>query len=211
MRLMLTAMLLLSAATAHADTRVFQSVSRAWSATGLGVVDLDVPAGELRVEAGSDDSVRVTMLARCAGSLRRCADKAERLTLVTDRRDRHLHLRLKGVPKLDWDGLSVELRVEVPKSCEVTVDMGAGELVVRDVERDLDVDMGVGDVTVIMPGNEVRSVELRLTIGDATLRTPDGTREASGVFGNRLDWHRGPGSARVDVGLKVGSVDVRLH
>jgi len=91
------------------------------------------------------------------------------------------------------------------------VDMGAGELVVLDLERDLDVDMGAGDVTVVMPEETVESVDLRLTIGDATLRTREGSREASGIFTSRLDWHQGSGSARVDIGLAVGTVDVKLR
>lgn len=211
MRLVLMVVCLLVGTTALADARVIQSVSRSYAAAGIGVVDLDVPAGEVRIEAIDADSVRVTMTARCRGNIRKCARNAGKLSLLTDRRGRTLDMRLKGVPKFNWDGLSVELLVQVPKDLEVLVDMGAGELVVLDLERDLDVDMGAGDVTVVMPEETVESVDLRLTIGDATLRTREGSREASGIFTGRIDWHRGRGSARVDIGLAVGTVDVKLR
>jgi hypothetical protein len=61
-----------------------------------------------------------------------------------------------------------------------------------------------------MPETALKSVDVRVSIGDASLRPRSGSSSVRGWLGKRIDWDRGPGSSRLDIDLSVGEANVRL-
>jgi hypothetical protein len=72
------------------------------------------------------------------------------------------------------------------------------------------VELGVGDVNVLMRESDVNSVHLTVGVGDATLRHPGHAQAVSGLLGRKVRWSDGTGPAHVNVDLGVGDIDVRL-
>jgi hypothetical protein len=77
---------------------------------------------------------------------------------------------------------------------------------------DLEVDLGVGEVTLDMEAEAVDSVYLDAGIGETELLVPDGWihAERSFLVGSETSWRRGPGDAQVHVDVGVGEIVVRL-
>ena len=70
-----------------------------------------------------------------------------------------------------------------------------------------------GDLTVRVPEAHVASVQVSTRIGDASVRGADGYLEGARrmLIGSRLRWDGGGGTARIEVGLKIGDAKVILE
>jgi len=54
--------------------------------------------------------------------------QAREIRLVSEIRGKRLNLELQDAPKINTHGLSIELRVEVPKDLATSVKMGVGDI-----------------------------------------------------------------------------------
>ena len=201
--------MLLALAT-PAGAKDVMTASKTFGAGTAETVYIDFPAGDLVITEGSASDVRATMTARCAHGGRRCVEQAQWVRLVSETTGKTLRLELQGVPKFNNHGLSIELRLEVPRTLAASVKMGAGELDISGLERGVDVHMGAGDVKIRMPEPAVRSVRLKVGIGETVLSRPGERRNGSGFLGKALRWE-GLGSADVAVHLGVGDIGVTLE
>lgn len=174
-------------------------------------VDLRLPPGAIRIEPSPDDRLRVDLDAYCSFDHSRCEERAERLSLRTHVVGNTLEFRVEGVPTVSALGLNLRGRILVPRGRSLDVDFPAGELQIRGTDGDLNVDVGAGEVSIVLRQRSVRSVRVGVGIGEASLSV-DGRRiEGSGWLGHKVRWGDGTGEARVDVGLGVGELDVTLE
>ena len=173
---------------------------------------LEVPYGELTVTAADVDRVQVEIIARCSHGWDDCADRLERIDVESRSRGEELVLEVTGLRRMSNHGLELEVQATVPTKLGLAVRLGAGELRIEGVKTDLQVHVGAGDIDIRMPEENVRSVDLRAAVGDASLNLPDGRVEAerAHLVGGRLSWRRGPGDAEVEVQVGAGDIDVRL-
>jgi hypothetical protein len=181
-----------------------------WPAAGTKEVRIDFPVGGLEVVGVTGTKVEAEMSVRCKRG-RRCEERAAKLELVTDEKGGIRTLELKGHPKLDSDGLQVELRISVPATLRVQIDMGVGDLDVRDIEGDVDVDLGVGDADVRVPERTAGTVECEVGVGDANVHSSGGNRRSSGFLGRSVRWEGNEGGSRVHLEVGVGDADVWLR
>jgi hypothetical protein len=93
---------------------------------------------------------------------------------------------------------------------ELEVDVGVGEVSISGFTNDVVADLGVGELSVAMEESHVRSVDLETGLGEADFRYSDGQMEASGIFGNEVQWDEGRGNAAVNLEVGVGEIDLRL-
>ncbi|UCE01256.1 MAG: hypothetical protein JSW67_08070 [Candidatus Latescibacterota bacterium] len=211
MRILLLVVLLTACATPAAAETV-RTFSREFEAAELRSLRLSVPVGAVEIRAGSSEQVVVDVRLRCDRGDDRCAEYAEKIEL--DHRERSHELRLEFDGPRHWDDdndLSIEVQLEVPASLELELDLGVGDVQVFDVENHVAVDVGVGQVEVRMREELVRSVDLEVGIGDATM-SPRSSRSRSRSFlGEDIRWRDGEGHARIAVDVGVGEVDVRLR
>ncbi|HXT52008.1 MAG TPA: hypothetical protein VN811_13270 [Thermoanaerobaculia bacterium] len=190
--------------------------SKAFPVESARRLKIDVPVGEVHVQAGGGDRIEASLELRCSPLSRRCRDRAAQLHLTPNRSGDDISLRLRG-PRGEDEGRSshrpeVDLRLTVPASLGLFVDMGVGELDVDGVEGDVTVDLGVGEARLDLPESAVRSVALDVGVGEAHLspRAKEVHREGFLFLGNEVDWREGVGRSRVVVDVGVGEAHVRL-
>jgi hypothetical protein len=188
--------------------------SKTFPLEGARRLELDVAVGDVRVQTGDGDRIEAKLELRCSTTSRRCRERAAELHLAPTRSGDDLSLRLRGYGE-DKRGMhhpEVDLRLVVPASLALFVDMGVGELEVDGVEGDVTVDLGVGEASVRVPEGAVRSVALDVGVGEAQLSPrQDESRHSGFLFlGNEVDWRDGSGASRIVIDVGVGEAQVRL-
>jgi hypothetical protein len=214
----LPALLLLAAAATPALSArevVVRDESKTFPVESARLLRLDVPVGEVRVDATGGDRIEVHFKARCGEHRRRCRERAARLVLEPTRSGGDMRIRLHGYDRDENRGINhpeVELRLAMPASLDLAVDMGVGELDVDGVEGDVTVDLGVGEARIEVPEEVVRSVGIDVGVGEAQLSPRQEEIHRSGFLflGNEIDWREGSGRSRIVVDVGVGEAHVRL-
>jgi hypothetical protein len=212
------ALLLLAtlAAPALAERKVVVGdESKTFPVEGARRLKLDVPVGEIHVQAGGGDRIEARMEVRCSSFSRRCRERAAELHLTPVHSGDDVSLRLRDKSGDNGRGShhpEVDLHVTVPVALALFVDMGVGELDVDGVEGDVTVDLGVGEARIDLPESAVKSVSLDVGVGEAHLspRSQEAHREGFLFLGNEVDWREGTGRSRVTVDVGVGEAHVRL-
>ena len=207
--LILIAALVAGASTAARAEELGTLVGR-WPVGSIDEISVEFPVGELAIEASDDTEIHAELSVRCRHSHRSCVERSRRLRLVTQVAGRTRQIRLEGLPKFGSHGLEVTLRIAVPKTLAVNAEMGVGDCRVEGLVRDVRLELGVGDVTVLAKESDVKSVHLTVGIGDATLHHGSHAQAVSGLLGRKVRWSDGAGAAHVSVELGVGDIDVRL-
>jgi hypothetical protein len=207
--LAIAAVLVLTAATGNASTvRDLDSRLPVEDATS---VRADLPVGEFEVATSRDADVHLRLHVTCKDWNDRCDQQIHDLVIRARRDGSVLRFSLDNVPWIQHDSFKVKGILEVPPKLAVQVKVGVGQLTVRDVHDDLDVELGVGEVEVRMRQKDVRSVRLSSGVGDASLDVGARHMRSSGLLGHRLHWSEGPGEAEVEVEVGVGESSVELN
>lgn len=198
-------------AAARADVTV-RTLDQDLVAGGVRTVGFHVPVGELQVVATEGGAIRAELALRCEReSDERCREAAGKVDLRVRRSAERIQIEVDDWPKLTGRGLSARARLEVPKDRDVEVDMGVGEVAVEGLEGDVEVDVGVGEVAVEMAEAVVGSVNLDSGVGEVTLTVGGRTIDGTGFVGGALGWKDGPGEAHVEIDTGVGEIRVTLR
>ncbi|HEX2164885.1 MAG TPA: hypothetical protein VHM02_13130 [Thermoanaerobaculia bacterium] len=181
------------------------------SAAGARRVSIDAPVGELRIEGAATATVEVEVEVRCDDARRGdCRRNAERIELATAVRDEQVTVDVDGWPKGNNDGLSMVLRVTVPRDLPLVGELGVGELVVTGVEAGARLELGVGEMRVEVPAAGIGRAELEVGVGEAALHVGGRRIDGKGFLGREIDWTAGRGEAAIDAEVGVGEIEVRL-
>lgn len=211
-RLIYTVMALsMIAAAAHASS-VVRNIHETLDLQSGEVLDLDLPVGELQVEGRAAGKAKVSVEIECSSGRRRCLSAAEEIELTVRRRGNRQVLEIDGWPRWGTGGLSVNVIALVPYATPVAIDMGVGQVTVEGLESDLWIDLGVGEIEVMMKSDHVNSVNLDTGIGKSSIvlagqRLPN---ERS-FLGGEADWSEGKGAARIRIDVGVGAIEVELE
>ena len=105
------------------------------------------------------------------------------------------------------------MRVKLPRDHSFRLDMGAGEVEIQGLQKDVRVKLGAGEVHVAMDENDVHEVDLDAGVGETTLRSRDGKLEGSRehLVGSSVHWDEGPSKAHVRVNVGAGEVQMRCE
>lgn len=153
----------------------------------LNVTDGDAVEVELRVEA--DDDGWFTS----GGDIENVIIKGER------NGDR---LEISATPD---DDMSQHWIVSVPRSQLLEIDLGVGQIEGEVPFNDLKVDLGVGDVSLVLANGDYKRVEASVGVGDTSLKNFGNTQEERMVVTSESSF-RGNGSVSVQVEVGVGDV-----
>ena len=171
-----------TASTAPADT-----IERAFPAGGK--IRMDLSAGEYRIEAGPDDKLRIDWTSderRRRRSSVRTEVRGNEATLITDGPSRRFRVR-----------------IEVPRRSDLNVRLTAGDLTLRGIEGDKDVELHAGelDIDVGRP-EDYRRVEATVWAGEIHALPFNVTKE--GLF--RSFNRTGQGKYNFRAHLKAGEL-----
>ena len=196
----------------HADTVVGPERTIDIPVTPDTVVDLRIPAGDVRISGVSGNRLTAEILVKCPDLESGCAKRLGSLQFVTDYEGDRLTLRTNRNSSMKYRSGQVITTVRIPEVSKVNVNMTAGELNIHDVQACLTVDMTAGDINLEMAEELVASVMLDAGVGDASLRVGDYNRSAprSWLIGAELSWDQGGGYCHLDVDLQAGDIEVEL-
>jgi hypothetical protein len=180
-----------------------------FDATGVALIRLDHPVGELEITGADIKAVEVRMEIDCDS--RDCAERAEDIRLDSHAKNGELQLEVDGYPKFG-KGVAVNLEIRVPRAMALAIDHGVGEVSIDAVDGDIELESGVGEVDIHCNSNAFRSAEVELGVGESEL-TIDGARIEGDSFlfvGGEKEWHKGRGSSSLKVDVGVGEATIRL-
>ena len=201
---------LLCAFPASAD-EVVRTFQKQIPVGGIEDIHIEIPVGELEIEAGDGRQVETKVEITCERAKPRCLEAARNLRFVYSAEDGRLHFQLKDWPKVNAKGLEVHARFTVPRGLALRTELGVGELTIEGIEGDLQADLGVGEVNVTMPESAVSSVKLDTGIGEADLQAGGRRYTSEGLFVRQLTWNKGKGQSHVEVDCGVGEINVALE
>jgi len=182
----------------------------------LGTADkvvVDFEVGELRIEASRSSRVEVELDLRCKSRSASCERRLEDVEVFLEQRGSKLLVSFEGLSKKITNSIETDCLVRVPVTAELSVDMGIGDLEIEGFERDVFVDMGIGQASLSLPQRAVRAVYLDTGIGESKVWGSGGTVSASRPFliGSEVEWESGPGEAEIVVDLGIGEIWVDLQ
>jgi len=208
-----------------------RTLTDSYPATELERLVLDAGVGEVDIRAGAGETVavEVSLKARRGGlfsSKRRAERQVEEAVLRGEVIGRELHLKV--VSDADERRFEERWTVQVPARLALELEMGVGDVQVRDLNGGVDVEAGVGDVEVAVSEGDI---VIEVGVGNATVTAAAGSygrvSSSSGVGDGRLSvrgeripsdgfvghstsWS-GHGPHRIEVEVGVGDARVTLE
>lgn len=192
-------------ASVDASARDCRTIEQSFDAAGLEELSIDVHVGELDVRPSDDGKVHVAVEVCGRTSwfgLRK--HNAEDAVLEVDQDDKHLGLAIaQDKYEEDWT-------VRMPAAVALEADMGVGAVAVTGLQKDISVDVGVGETEISVKAADYGRVSGDVGVGDITVDSPSGESESRrAVVSDSVDWVAdGVASINADVG--VGDVQVTL-
>lgn len=173
-------------------------------------VELDLSIGELVVEGTDRDRVEVELVLTCRrDDLEKCRERANRIRLEPRVSKRIFSLALRRTPREKLFGIDAKMTVRIPSTQELEVDLRSGDVMVRGMRWNMEIDAGEGDVDVAHRHDLVGRVSIAVGFGSADLWISDGRIEGRG-FPKSVKWN-GPGQARIEIDAGGGNAVVRLE
>lgn len=206
------ALAMLFATAARADDYL-QAEPRAFDLEGARHIRIEFPIGKFTLEGDDGQNVRVQVRIDCKDTdYDDCKDEARRVRIDHTTSGSVFRLEFSGVHK-DWAGrhITVEAHVLVPHALAASLNMGVGKCDVTGMTRDLELEMGVGELHVRGEQTDYRDAEAESGVGDASIDTRDGRIRERGFIGHEAHWSegRGAGSIRAHVGVGEANIDLR--
>lgn len=224
-----------------ARAAVSRTLNGDYPVDGARRLELGVPFGEVRVEGTDGQAVRVRVHASCddgeecgdfvKGLRLESRNRGGTLHLKLEGMNLHQEWNLgddEGDESEDARGRhrdrgdrrhrhrdnhigDIAIVVEVPRSLQVDLNVGAGEVNVEGLRKDLSIDLGAGEISVRMLERHVGSVDVNMAVGETMIHQGGRTREYTRVLGGPVRWREGKGDAGIDVNIGAGEVDVTLE
>ncbi len=210
-RLLLSIPLLLAMATGLA-AEGFAELEKTFEIEAGQKVRLELPVADLRLEVSDALEIRVDLLVRCRWH-QECDEVLSNIDLVSSSTSRRFVVELEGLSRWESAKIEVEGTIVVPRTSDLELEIGVGDLKIHGVERNLQVDVGVGKVKIWQTPAAVKAVSLEVNVGEATILggAEDASDRRSFLVGSEVFWDKGPGDARIDVEVGVGEVSLWLE
>jgi hypothetical protein len=195
-----------------AGSETFREITRSFQLEGREAVRLDLPVAELRISGTSSPAVEVELTATCKRE-HECEEILGELDLKSSGSGRTLRIDLVGYPKWGKGRVELEGEIFVPRKIELEVELGVGELELKDLEGDLRVELGVGEINAWVDRSNTHSVTLDAGVGEVELFGTDEPVEQrrSMLVGSETHWDAGEGDARVFLEVGVGEISVWME
>jgi hypothetical protein len=171
---------------------------------------VDLSFGDLTIEGAEVRDVEVEVVFTCTRQdLEKCRRQADKIRLQPRVYGKTLDVQLQRTSRGRLSGISARMKLKVPRRLAVEVDARAGDVLVSNMDSDVEVDVGAGDVDLGHRQSLVGTVKVDVGVGNADLWLNDSRIEATG-FPRSLTW-RGSGTAKIEVDVGTGDVAVRLE
>lgn len=179
----------------------------------LTIIDLNITAGDVIIESSLGNQLRAEMTVECPDINSQCAKKMAGLEFVQFSEGEHLSLATNRDSFVQHYNANLKMKIFVPKSQRLNINMDAGELKVNNVDSCLGVDMSAGEININMNYSMIASVNLDTAFGDASLNVNGiyQNENRSWLVGGEVMWDLGIGDCHMKVDLQAGEISVNLR
>ena len=202
----LSILILLASATLQAEND--RLLTRTFPVEPEQKVEVGLGAGDILIEGAEGAEAQVQMRIHCESSKRSCWEKADKVELVAKTSANHLNIEVEGLTRSTARGMSIRLRIILPRSQYLEVDLGAGDLKVDGMAGSMELDVGVGDVEVRLERGIFRSIEMDTGIGESRVIIAGEIIEGAGLVGSDLKWSHDSGQQDLEIDCGVGDIVV---
>jgi hypothetical protein len=172
----------------HSDVRDF---------VAGGMLHVRLPVGDLRITRGGSNQIRLHYTVK---SNRESKVKDSRVDFDIHGRDAEIDFHAPTIGNTQFD-----VEVEVPQNTNLDIHDKVGDLTVKDINGDKDLELGVGDIRVEVERSTYHLVHASTSIGDVN---GNGYGESSGWLGKTLKYH---GDGKYELRAHVGVGDINLE
>lgn len=174
-------------------------------------VRLVLPVADLRLEVADGTQIKADLLVSCRWQ-QECGEVLSDVDLVSRSTSQRFVVELQGLSQWQSAKVEVEGTLVVPRSSDLELEIGVGDVKIHGVERNLRVDMGVGKVKIWQPPASVKAISLEVSVGEAAIiGSAEGVSDRRPfLVGSEVYWDTGPGESRVEVEVGVGEVSLWL-
>ncbi len=198
-----------TAATAQVEVR---TLKQDLVLDGARKVHVNLSVGDVTIEGtAAGNNVEIEMFLDCnRQDLEICKTRANRVRLAPRMSGGVLKIRLKKTPRARLRGIQARMKIRMPSTVPLEVDVKSGGVYVTGLKSHLNIDVGAGDVDILGFKAGTALVNVDNGLGKADLWLGDSRVEGSG-WPKSLDW-RGSGQAEIRVvGIGSGDVSIRLE
>ena len=178
-------------------------ISHRIDASTLESVEILIPVVQMRIEVYDGNAVELEIDVRSKPRMwifgRQSVDDIE---LEIDRDGNELILGI------DEKNLEQTWRVRIPRNLAINMNIGVGEVKLNQFANDLDVDLGVGEVSVLVDDLEYRSINLSVGVGETTIRGFEHAARSNRELVSDSAHYNGDGEHRMDIEVGVGEASV---
>lgn len=212
--------LALCSTTAFAHREVSRTFRTVANAAGVEYVSIDISVGDVTIRSAAGTQIEVSgRLERDYDgnrSRRRAEEILDDTEIEIEVRGNRATIREKLGPAARrgyarWLRTALDIRITLPAGVNLEVEQRIGELEIDGNFRDLDVDMGIGELTVRLPKRNVKELSARTTIGEVHTDVGDAMFSREGLFAGQTRYINAAGTGMVNVRLRVGELEVRLE
>lgn len=189
-----------------------RTVQQTISTDGVHSVQVKQRIGNLEIRGAGGDSMEVEVKVTCAGAnAPDCRHAAAKVRVDWGRKGSRLEVNVVGTSRLSSRHIRIYTTVKMPRTLPLETDTAIGNVTIKDMESDIEVDVGEGDATLTLKKKIVRRVNLDVGVGDARIHLGGTQIDNSGKVLDAVDWSNPEGKTLVEVDVAIGNAVVRLE
>ena len=195
-------LLMLSAVSADSTKQILRNID----GSSLVSLELDISVGELDIEIYDGDEIQLEI----------DIEAQRRWFLFRNRNVDHVELQVRDDGSnlylgIDERNIEQHWRVKLPAKLALEIDMGVGDIHIRDFANNLEMDVGVGSVRVELADIDYELIHLSVGVGEASIRGFANGTDNERNFISADSYYHGEGDLRMNIEVGVGEVDVRKN
>jgi hypothetical protein len=179
-------------------------------------ISLDIPVGKLVVQGVKGNALEAEVTATCKDE--KAEDKEACQALLnglnwSKKVGKNTELALLPVKIVEYEDVTVEVKITLPENKPLNVKLAAGELHINGTSACLNAEVNAGDLSMNLKAAQVASALLKSKVGDVNLTTAAGEKisgERAMLVGAELAW-KGKGSCHLKANLLAGEARVILN
>lgn len=167
----------------------------------VSTIVLNVEVGEVVLDTHQSSEVIVEVLVKESDSHWFSSADLDDIQLNKEISQQRLFL------EIDKEDTNQEWKITVPESVNLKVELGVGKIYLSDLNKDIDVELGVGDTEIVLSDNDYARIELDTGVGDAKLKGFSDYHAKRSLVSKSVEWK---GNGQHDIRVDVGVGDVRV-
>ena len=164
----------------------------------------EVPIGEVFLATHNSDKVQIKVVLTAKDNNRLNDEDVSNAQLQMEVDGDNVYFAVdKKDTAQDW-------KIMLPKSANIDLDVGVGAIEIEGVKKNLNIDLGVGEVIADIAVNNYRRIDLDAGVGGIKIKGLSRTKVESGIVSESLDW-RGSGKYKLKIDVGVGGIEVNFQ